>query len=64
MKNIVDELKVKAAAAGTNLTAACERAGVDRSIPERWKKNIPKSFVAYAKIEQAIDDIANEKSEK
>lgn len=63
MKDPVNELKIKAAAAGTNITAACNRAGVDRSIPERWKKNVPKAFVAYAKIEQAINDIAKEKLE-
>ena len=61
MKDPVSELKIKAAEAGTNLTEACKRANVDRSIPERWKKNVPKAFVAYAKLEQAIEDIANEK---
>lgn len=64
MKNPIEELKIKAAAAGTNLTAACTKAGVDRSVPERWKKNVPKAFVNYAKIDQAIDDLAKEKLEK
>lgn len=64
MLDPVTEMKAKASASGVSLSAACKKAGVDRSIPERWKKNVPKSFITYANIMQAIDDLAKEQESK
>lgn len=54
MTNIVDTLKAKAAAAGTNLTAICREAGVPRQTIERWKEE-PKTIRLLRKLEAAID---------
>lgn len=64
MKNPYSEIEEKARQAGVSVSAACKRAGVDRSVPERWKKNVPKSLVTYAGILEAIDDLKKEKDQK
>lgn len=56
MNDIVTELKTKAAAAGTNLTAICDKEGIDRSTLERWKKNIPKPLMTYFRLLNAIEN--------
>lgn len=56
MNNPVTILKTKAAAAGTNLTAMCDQEGIDRSILERWKKNVPKSLMTYFRLLNAIEN--------
>lgn len=47
-------LKRRCEAAGTNLTEVCSEAGVDRSIPERWKNKEPKSLEILASLETVI----------
>ena len=56
MENPVTTLKTKAAAAGTNLTKICEEQGIDRSVVERWKKNVPKSLMTYFQLLNAIEN--------
>jgi precorrin-6x reductase len=56
MTNIVTTLKAQAAAAGTNLTAICKKAGVPRQTVERWKNKEPKTFQLLRKLEAAIKE--------
>lgn len=55
MTNIVKTLKVKAAAAGTNLTRICKNAGVPRQTVERWKNKEPKTITILRKLEAEIE---------
>lgn len=64
MENPFTEIETKARAAGVSVRAACKKAGYDRSVPERWKKNVPKSIVIYASILEAIEDLKKEKESK
>lgn len=61
MINPVELLKVKAAEAGTNLTEVCRNAGVDRSMIERWKKNVPKALITYELLNEEINKILKNK---
>ncbi len=56
--NIVHSLNMKAVAAGTNLTAVCRKAGVNRMTISKWKSREPKTLTILRKLEQAIKDIA------
>jgi len=53
--NIVQSLKTKAAAAGTNLTEVCRRAGVSRQTVEKWKDEEPKTLRILRQLEAQID---------
>lgn len=55
MTNLFIDLKTKAAAAGTNLTAVCARAGVHRSVPERWKTAVPRSMRTALKLYRELE---------
>lgn len=45
------DLKIKCAERGTNLTQLCKEAGVDRSVPQRWKTNgNPSRLVTVEKL--------------
>ncbi len=55
MDILVKSLKTRCAAAGTNITAICEKAGVSRSTIERWKKAPPQSIRILNAIEAAIE---------
>lgn len=59
----VEDLKKRAQAAGTNITALCRESGVSRTTPERWEKRVPKSieivdlmYEALVKIEKAHEE--------
>jgi hypothetical protein len=64
MTNLFRDIRIKCAAAGTNLTAVCRVAGVHRSVPERWKKGEPRTRRVVEKIYAAIDRIASGNYEK
>lgn len=54
MSKLINALKARCAAAGTNITAVCEAANVSRSTVERWKKNPPKSLRILDALEAEI----------
>jgi hypothetical protein len=56
LANIYETLKRKCKRAGTDLTQVCRDAGIDRSIPERWKKENPKTLDIVVKLLQAIEN--------
>jgi hypothetical protein len=51
--DIIENLKARCKAAGTNLTQLCMDAGVDRSVVERWKKGT-KTLTLLAQLEAAL----------
>jgi len=55
--NIVQSLKTKAAAAGTNLTEVCRVAGISRQTVERWKDEEPKTLQIIRKLEATIETL-------
>lgn len=63
MDDIVKELQVKCAQAGTNLSEVCRDAGVSRSTIERWKKKPPASITHLRKLEDAIQKRYSENTE-
>lgn len=54
MSKLVNSLKARCAAAGTNITAVCEAAGVSRSVIERWKIKPPKSIQILDALETEL----------
>lgn len=64
MTQIIRSLKTRCAAAGTNLTEVCRVAGVDRSLPERWKKRLPKSLEVLNALETALNEIEAKQAER
>lgn len=58
--NIVQSLKIKAAAAGTNLTEVCRRAGVSRQTVEKWKDEEPKTLQILRRLEAQIEILKGE----
>lgn len=52
---VFEELKVKAASAGTNLTEVCREAKVKRQVVESWKDKDPKTIQILRRLEKVID---------
>lgn len=61
MENPLIEWKSRCAAAGTNLTQLCKRAGVARQTLEHWKKNPNPQAATLQKLEAALAAIASER---
>lgn len=61
MENPIAEWKARCAAAGTNLTQLCKRAGVARQTLEHWKKNPNPQAVTLKKLEDALAAISSER---
>jgi transcriptional regulator with XRE-family HTH domain len=61
MENIISELKAECEKNGTTISEVCRRAGVSRSIIERWKNAPPKSFTIYWSLKNALGTIVSEK---
>lgn len=51
------DIKTKCASIGTNLTEVCQRAGVHRSVPERWKSREPKTRRVVEKIYAQLENM-------
>lgn len=61
MENILTSLKIACVNAGTNLTEVCRRAGVHRSVVDRWERELPKSFKTLEALHKAVEEINVEK---
>jgi hypothetical protein len=59
----VKELKTKANEMGVNWADVCWKAKLDRSIFVRWGQREPKSFQIYWAMHDAIEQLANEKTD-
>lgn len=57
MENTFNYLKSECEKLGVSLSEVCRRAGVDRSVIERWKKKEPKTVQILRRLEEAITDI-------
>jgi hypothetical protein len=53
---IYESLEALCAEHNTNLTEACRNAGINRSIPERWKESNPKTLNILAALIQSIKE--------
>lgn len=60
MENILTSLKLKCVEAGTNLTEVCRKAGVHRSVVDRWERELPKSFKTLELLTKAVEEIKAE----
>lgn len=50
----VDDIKARALAAGTSITALCQATGIARATPDRWAKRTPKTVELVDLLEQAV----------
>jgi predicted transcriptional regulator len=50
-------LQILCAQAGTNLSEACRRAGVNRNTVDHWQRREPKQFKTLRKLVQNIQEI-------
>lgn len=55
------DIETRAKKIGVNLSEVCRKAGVDRSVLERWKKEDPKSITTFNALNAALDEIESEK---
>lgn len=62
--NIVQSLKIQAAAAGTNLTEVCRDANIPRQTIERWKNGEPKTIKILRAVEAAIEKRKQKQKQK
>lgn len=54
LKNAYKIIENACQQAGISILDACNAAGVNRSIPERWKTENPKTLNIFAKLIEAI----------
>ena len=54
------DIEKRAKQIGVKLSEVCRKAGVDRSILERWKKEDPKSITTFNALNAALDEIEAE----
>lgn len=59
-----DKLCARAKKAGTSISELCRRANVDRSTPQRWKDNEPKTLQILNSLEAELDLIEQENNLK
>jgi len=56
-----ESIKSRCDEAGIKISAVCRKAGVDRSVLERWKPSDPKSIQNLNAFNDAIDELIKEK---
>lgn len=52
----VENIKTRAAAAGTSITALCQATGIARATPDRWEKAAPKTIRLVDELEKALTE--------
>lgn len=63
MASFVKSLKVRCAEAGTTLAEVCRRSGVSRTTVDRWEHKEPLTFRLREKLEQAVNEIAEQRKQ-
>lgn len=58
----VDDIKTRALAAGTSITALCQATGIARATPDRWAKRTPKTVELVDVLEKALVEAEQKKS--
>ena len=54
-ENVFQDLKVRCAEKGTNITEVCRLANVPRSTPERWKNKNPRTRRTAKKLFEVLE---------
>jgi hypothetical protein len=60
MNDIATSIQKRANMQGVSIAELCRRAGTSRVWFEHFKKRVPRSVLAYLKIEKALTDLENE----
>lgn len=53
-KRRINDIKQRAKAAGTSMTALCQDTGIARATPDRWAQRTPKTIKLIDELEQAL----------
>lgn len=53
-KSRISDIKKRAKAAGTSMTALCQDTGIARATPDRWTLRTPKTIKLIDELEQAL----------
>lgn len=53
----IDEIKRRAAAAGTSITALCQSTKIARATPDRWQQKAPKTIRLVDELEAELAKI-------
>lgn len=59
----LEDIKKRAATAGTSLTSLCEATGISRSTPDRWLKRAPKTIRLVDELEAALRKVEKEQAQ-
>lgn len=60
----VEDIKTRATAAGTSITALCQATGIARATPDRWAAKTPKTVKLVDELEKALADLERQASQQ
>ena len=63
-KRRVDDIKARATAAGTSITALCQATDIARATPDRWALRTPKTVKLVNELEKALAEVERQAGEK
>ena len=63
-KRRVEDIKARATAAGTSITALCQATGIARATPDRWALRTPKTVKLVDELEKALADVERQAGQK
>lgn len=58
----IDDIKERAAKAGTSITGLCEMTGIARATPDRWLAKAPKTIASVDVLEAALVEIEKQQA--
>lgn len=61
-KRRIRDIKSRAKAAGTSMTALCQQTGIARATPDRWSARAPKTIRLIDELEQALAKVERQTS--
>ena len=61
-KRRINDIKRRAKAAGTSMTALCQETGIARATPDRWVLRAPKTIRLIDELEQALAKVERQTS--
>lgn len=61
-KRRINDIKQRAKAAGTSVTALCQETGIARATPDRWVLRAPKTIRLIDELEQALAKVERQTS--
>jgi Cro/C1-type HTH DNA-binding domain len=63
LRSRLNDIKERAAKAGTSLTSLCEATGISRATPDRWLKRAPKTIRLVDELEAALRKVEKEQAQ-